>query len=328
MRRRFLLCGLLLAVMAVVSMMTGTRFYSLTQLTNALLHADPTSTEDTIIRTSRLPRTLLATGVGAFLSVAGGLMQALTRNPLASPGLFGVNAGATLMIVLAGSVLTLGSPWVTLMLAFTGACATGTLVWFASRVSKGQLNPLRLVLAGVAITALCNAFTQAILVIDQETLDTLLFWLAGSLAGNDLQHLYPMLLPGALLLGVACLFAGQMNVLSAGEEIARGLGLNIALVRLLASIMVVGLAGCAVALAGNIGFVGLIVPHIARQLFGSDLRQSLPACALLGALLLLVADVAARVVILPQEVPVGVMTALMGAPFFILLAQRRGNHAG
>jgi iron complex transport system permease protein len=119
-----------------------------------------------------------------------------------------------------------------------------------------------------------------------------------------------------------------MSVLNTGEDIARGLGLNIALVRLLASIMVVGLAGCAVALAGNIGFVGLIVPHIARQLFGSDLRQSLPACAMIGALLLLAADVAARVVILPQEVPVGVMTALMGAPFFILLAQRRGNHAG
>jgi iron complex transport system permease protein len=328
MRGRFLLGGLLLVVMAAVSVMTGPRFYSLSQLANALLHADPTSAVDTIIRTSRLPRTLLAMGVGAFLAVAGGLMQALTRNPLASPGLFGVNAGAALMIVLVGSFFALGSPWITLLLAFTGACATSSLVWFASKVSNGQLNPLRLVLAGVAITAMCNAFTQAVLVIDQETLDTMLFWLAGSLAGNSLEHLYPMLLPGVLLVGAACLFAGQMNVLNAGEEIARGLGLNIALVRLLASILVVGLAGCAVALAGNIGFVGLIVPHIARQLFGSDLRQSLPACALLGALLLLVADIAARVAILPQELPVGVMTALMGAPFFILLAQRRGKHAG
>lgn len=328
MKRRFLLCGLLLALMAMLSMMTGTHFYSLAQMTTAFFHADPTSAVDTIIRTSRLPRTLLAIGVGAFLSVAGGLMQALTRNPLASPGLFGVNAGAALMIVSVGSLLSIASPSVTLMQAFTGACITGTLVWFASRVSKGQLNPLRLVLAGVAITALCNALTQAILVIDQETLDTMLFWLAGSLAGQDLQHIYPMLLPGVLVLVVAFLSAGQMNVLNTGEDIARGLGLNIALVRLLASIMVVGLAGCAVALAGNIGFVGLIVPHIARQLFGSDLRQSLPACGLIGALLLLSADVAARVVILPQEVPVGVMTALMGAPFFILLAQRRGNHAG
>ncbi|MEJ8324250.1 iron ABC transporter permease [Kosakonia sacchari] len=325
---RFLLCGLLLVVLMLLSMMTGARFYSLTQLTQALLHADPTSAVDIIIRTSRLPRTLLAAGVGAFLAVAGALMQALTRNPLASPGLFGVNAGAALLIVLAGSFFAIGDPWITLLLAFSGACSTGTLVWFASKVSNGQLNPLRLVLAGVAITALCNAFTQAILVIDQESLDTMLFWLAGSLSGNDVQHMYPMLLPGALLVVAACFFAGQMNVLNAGEEIARGLGLNIALVRLLASMLVVGLAGCAVALAGNVGFVGLMVPHIARQLFGSDLRQTLPACALLGALLLLAADIAARVVILPQELPVGVMTALMGAPFFILLAQRRGNHAG
>lgn len=328
MKGRFLLCTLLVMVASLVSMMTGPRFYTLSQLVNALFQVDPTSATETIIRTSRLPRTLLAMGVGAFLAVAGGLMQALTRNPVASPGLFGVNAGAALMIVATSSFFAIISPWMTLLLAFTGACTTGTLVWFASRVSSGQLNPLRLVLAGVAITALCNAFTQAILVIDQETLDTLLFWLAGSLAGNDLQHLYPVLLPGALLVVIACLLAGQMNVLNAGEEIARGLGLNIALVRLLASMLVVGLAGCAVALAGNIAFVGLMVPHISRQLFGSDLRHALPACALLGALLLLMADVAARVVILPQEVPVGVMTALMGAPFFILLAQRRGNHAG
>jgi len=328
MRMKFLLCSSLLAIMAVLSIMTGARMYSLSQLTEALFHTDPSRAVDSIIRTSRLPRTFLAMGVGAFLAVAGGLMQALTRNPLASPGLFGVNAGAALMIVLASSFFAIGDPWITLLLAFTGACATSTLVWFASKVSNGQLNPLRLVLAGIAITALCNAFTQAILVIDQESLDTMLFWLAGSLASNDLQHIYPMLAPGVLLVIAACLFAGQMSVLNAGEDIARGLGQNIALVRLLASILVVGLAGCAVALAGNIGFIGLIVPHIARQLFGSDLRRTLPACALLGALLLLAADIAARVVILPQEVPVGVMTALMGAPFFILLAQRRGNHAG
>jgi iron complex transport system permease protein len=178
----------------------------------------------------------------------------------------------------------------------------------------------------MAITALCNAFTQAILVIDQETLDTMLFWLAGSLAGNDMPHIYTMLLPGTLLIVVACLSAGQMNVLSAGDEIATGLGQNIGRVRLIASLLVVGLAGNAVALAGSISFVGLIVPHIARQLFNSDLRLMLPACALLGALLLLTADIVARVMMLPQEVPVGVMTALMGAPFFIVLAQRRGNH--
>ncbi|MCS3431802.1 iron ABC transporter permease [Klebsiella sp. BIGb0407] len=318
---------ILLIILVILSLMTGPQFYSLTQLMNALFHNDPTRTVDIIIHTSRIPRTLLAMGVGAFLAVAGGLMQALTRNPLASPGLFGVNAGAALFIVFAGSFFAISTPGSSLLLAFCGACATGTLVWFASKVSNGQLNPLRLVLAGVAITALCNAFTQAILVIDQESLDTMLFWLAGSLARSDGASIYPVLIFGGVLVILACMFAGQMSVLNAGEDIARGLGQNIARVRLLASIMVVGLAGCAVALAGNIGFIGLIVPHIARQLFGSHLNRSLPACALLGALLLLAADILARIVILPQEVPVGVMTALMGAPFFILLAQRGGKYA-
>jgi iron complex transport system permease protein len=306
--------------------MAGARFYSLSQVADALFHTDPVRTADIIIRTSRLPRTYMALAIGAFLAVAGGLMQALTRNPVASPGLFGVNAGAALMIVLADSIFSLSAPWQTLLLAFFGACAACALVWLASQAGNGRQNPLRLVLAGVAITALCNAFTQAILVIDQETLDTMLFWLAGSLTDNN-PHIYAMLFPGTLLIMVACLSAGQMNVLSAGDDIAVGLGQNIVRVRLVASLLVVGLAGNAVALAGNIGFVGLMVPHIARLLFGSDLRLMLPACALIGALLLLTADIVARVIIVPQEVPVGVMTALMGAPFFALLAQRRGNHA-
>lgn len=326
MKARFLCCGALLVLMILLSVMAGARFYSLSQVADALFHTDPVRTADIIIRTSRLPRTYMALAIGAFLAVAGGLMQALTRNPVASPGLFGVNAGAALMIVLAGSIFSLSAPWQTLLLAFFGACAACALVWLASKAGNGRQNPLRLVLAGVAITALCNAFTQAILVIDQETLDTMLFWLAGSLTDNN-PHIYAMLFPGTLLIMVACLSAGQMNVLSAGDDIAVGLGQNIVRVRLVASLLVVGLAGNAVALAGNIGFVGLMVPHIARQLVGSDLRHMLPACALIGALLLLTADIVARVIIVPQEVPVGVMTALMGAPFFVLLAQRRGNHA-
>ena len=209
MKGRFLLCFALLLVMAALSVMVGTQIYTPGEIARALWQPDATLARDVIIHTSRLPRTLLAAAVGAFLAVAGALMQALTRNPLASPGLFGVNAGAALLIVLAGALFSIGEAWVTLLLAFTGACITGSLVWFASQRSSGQLNPLRLVLAGVAITALCNAFTQAILVMDQESLDTMLFWLAGSLAGNDLAHLYPMLLPGGLLLIVAMLCGGQ-----------------------------------------------------------------------------------------------------------------------
>lgn len=250
MKGRFLVCCGLLALLMLLSVMAGAHFYSLRQVADTFFHADPARAVDTIIRTSRLPRTFLAMGVGAFLAVAGGLMQALTRNPVASPGLFGVNAGAALAIVLAGSLFALSEPRQTLLLAFAGACASSTLVWFVSKTGDGRHNPLRLVLAGVAITAMCNAFTQTILVIDQETLDAMLFWLAGSLAGNDLSHIYPMLLSGSLLIVVACLFAGQMNVLSAGDEIAISLGQNVVRVRLLASLLVVGLAGNAVATAG------------------------------------------------------------------------------
>lgn len=322
---RLLLAVAALPLCMLLSMMTGPLWIPPETVFRALLHPNPLDATDIIVRTARLSRTLMAVCVGACLAVAGALMQALTRNPMASPGLFGVNAGATFFIVALGSLLTLSSVYATLALAFSGAAVAGILVWAASQASHGRLNPLRLVLAGVAITALFTAFSQAILVMNQESLDTVLFWLAGSLTGNELATLLPALIASAVFLLPGLLIAGQMNVLNAGDDIARGLGQNIARVRLLASILVIGLAGCAVAIAGNIGFVGLLVPHIARRLFASDHRILLPACALLGAMLLLLADCAARVMMIPQEVPVGVMTALLGAPFFILLARRGGT---
>lgn len=316
---------LALPVCMLLSLMTGPLWIAPDVALRALLHPNPLDATDIIVRTARLSRTVMAVCVGACLAVAGALMQALTRNPMASPGLFGVNAGATFFIVAFGAMLSLSHAWSTLTLAFCGATVAGVLVWAASQASHGRLNPLRLVLAGVAISALFTAFSQAILVMNQESLDTVLFWLAGSLTGNDLSTLMPALLASLAFLVPGLLIARQINVLNAGDEIARGLGQNIARTRLFASVLVVGLAGCAVAIAGNIGFVGLIVPHIARRLFGADHRVLLPACALLGAILLLLADIAARVILLPQELPVGVMTALIGAPFFILLARRGGS---
>mgnify|MGYP001942013721 CR=1 FL=1 len=321
-----ILSGLLaLLLCALISLMSGPFWIAPHALFSALFYPDPLNASDIIVHSSRLTRTLMAVSVGAFLAVAGALMQALTRNPVASPGLFGINAGATFFIVVAGSLFSLPGQSATLLLAFGGAATASMMVWFASRVSHGQLNPLRLVLAGVAISALFTAFSQAILVMNQEGLDTLLFWLAGSLTSNDIASQLPAILFGGGALLLACLMGAKINVLNAGEEVATGLGLNIARVRLLTSILVVCLAGCAVALAGNIGFVGLMVPHITRKLFGSDHRLMLPACALSGAILLLLADILARVVIIPQEVPVGVMTALVGAPFFIWLARKGAN---
>lgn len=314
-----LLCG-------VLSLAVGATWIPLSQVAAAFVHPDASSISHILVTSTRLSRTLMAIAVGASLAVAGALMQALTRNPLASPGLFGVNAGATFFIILFSSVFSLSSADAWLWCAFIGAAVAGCLVWLIGNMGQGSLNPLRMVLAGAAIAALFSAFSQALLVVNQDGLDTVLFWLAGSLTERSLSVAAPLLVCSLFALLGTMLLAGQLNVLNAGEEIATGLGQRTGLLRIAMSVLIVCLAGSAVALAGSIGFIGLLVPHMVRKGLSIDHRWLLPGCALVGALLLLLADTLARVVMLPQEVPVGVMTALFGAPFFIILARRGGRH--
>jgi iron complex transport system permease protein len=314
-----LLCSLL-------SLAVGATWIPLPQVAAAFVHPDAASASHVLVTSTRLSRTLMAIAVGASLAVAGALMQALTRNSLASPGLFGVNAGATFFIILFSSIFSLSSADAWLWCAFIGAAVAGCLVWLIGNMGQGSLNPLRMVLAGAAIAALFSAFSQALLVVNQDGLDTVLFWLAGSLTERSLSVAAPLLVCSLLAVPGAMLLAGQVNVLNAGEEIATGLGQRTGLIRLAMSVLIICLAGSAVALAGSIGFIGLLVPHMVRKGLSIDHRWLLPGCALVGAILLLLADTLARVVILPQEVPVGVMTALFGAPFFILLARRGGRH--
>lgn len=318
--------GGLLPLCMLLSLSSGASWIAPSEVAAALLRPDPANIDHILVSTTRLSRTLLAVVVGASLAVAGALMQALTRNPLASPGLFGINAGAAFFIILFGSLFSLASLQAWLWCAFAGAALAGALVWLIGNLGQGRLNPLRLVLAGAAITALFSAFSQALLVVNQDGLDRVLFWLAGSLNERSLAPATPLLAGSLAALLAALLCAGQVNVLSAGEEIATGLGQRLGLVRLLLSVLIVCMAGSAVALAGSIGFIGLMVPHMVRRGLSIDHRWLLPGCALAGATLLLLADLAARLVILPQEVPVGVMTALLGAPFFILLARRGGRY--
>mgnify|MGYP001093445564 FL=1 len=318
--------GVVLLLSGVLSLAVGAIWIPLSQVFAAFVHPDPLSVGHVLVTTTRLSRTLMAMAVGASLAVAGALMQALTRNPLASPGLFGINAGATFFIILFSSLFSLSSPDAWLWCAFIGAAVAGSLVWLIGNMGQGSLSPLRIVLAGAAMAALFSAFSQALLVVNQDGLDTVLFWLAGSLTERSLSVAAPLLLCGVLGLFGAMLLAGQVNVLNAGEEIATGLGQRTGLIRLLMSVLVVCLAGSAVALAGSIGFIGLLVPHMVRKGLSIDHRWLLPGCALLGAIVLLLADTLSRVLILPQEVPVGVMTALFGAPFFILLARRGGRY--
>ncbi|MFE4106872.1 FecCD family ABC transporter permease [Almyronema epifaneia] len=279
------------------------------------------STDQLIIRTVRLPRAILAVVIGAALAVAGAITQGLTRNPLAAPDILGIHVGAALAMVLA-IFLGIGSDsqvW----FAFTGAAITAIGVYWLGSMGRSGLTPLKLVIAGAAVSYLFSAFTTGILILSQRTLEDIRFWLAGSLAGQDLASLLPVLpyliagLVGSLTLG------RQLTLLALGEDVAQGLGLQTAWIKVAAAIVVVLLAGSAVALAGPIGFVGLVIPHVVRFGVGVDYRWILPYSMLAGGSLLSVADMAARLLIRPQELPVGIMTALIGAPFFIHLARLR-----
>ncbi|MEQ9886541.1 FecCD family ABC transporter permease [Pectobacterium zantedeschiae] len=322
-----MVAGITLLLLSIVaSLMLGQTTISFGAVFSALFHYDPQQIDHILVLTTRLSRTVIAIVVGASLAVAGALMQALTRNPLASPGIFGINAGAMFTVVLLSSLLTLSSQVALAWTAYLGAAVAGVMVYMLGTLGNARSSHLRIVLAGAAISALFISFTQALLVINQDGLDSMLFWLAGSVSGRNLSMLLPLLPYFVIALCLTLLLARHLNILVAGDEIAKGLGQRTALVRALSGLCVIGLAGGAVAIAGNIGFVGLIVPHIVRRVLSADHRWLLPGCAIFGATLLLLADVAARLLIVPQEVPVGAMTALLGAPFFIYLARRGLRH--
>jgi iron complex transport system permease protein len=248
-------------------------------------------------------------------------MQGLTRNPLADSGILGINAGASFAVVLA--VYILRNPPLSLyaVFAFMGAAVAAIVVYALGSMGRGGATPLRLTLAGVILTSFISSFTTALLITDQQTLDRIRFWTAGSLAGRDMNLL--LQIAPYVLVGLFGAFAisRQITTISLGDDVAKGLGQNTIIVKLIAAVIVVLLAGGAVSLAGPIGFVGLVVPHIARFVAGADYRWIIPYSAVMGAILVTVGDVAARVIIRPQELPVGVMMALLGAPFFIGLAR-------
>lgn len=315
-----LLSGLVLLGCLLLSILLGAAEIHPGTVWEAIAHFDG-STEHLIIRTVRLPRTLLALLVGAALAVAGAITQGLTRNPLAAPGILGINVGAGLAMVVA--IALGGSRSEAIGFAFLGAAiATGVVFGLASMGGRG-ITPLKLVIAGAALSSLLGALTTAILILSQRTLDEIRFWLAGSLASQDLANLLPLLPYLVLGLVAALLLGRQLTLLSLGDDVAQGLGLQTAWVKGAAAVVVILLAGSAVALAGPIGFVGLVVPHVVRFAVGVDYRWILPYAMVFGAILLSLADIAARWLIRPQELPVGVMTALLGAPFFIYLARSR-----
>jgi iron complex transport system permease protein len=286
----------------------------------AIVHFDG-SIDHLIIRTVRLPRAILAVVVGAALAAAGAITQGLTRNPLAAPDLLGINMGASLAMVLA--IFLHGSDGNAVLFAFAGAAIAAITVYWLGSLGRSGLTPLKLVIAGAAVGYLLSSLTSGILILSQRTLEEIRYWLAGSLAGQDLETMLAVLPYIALGLVASLALGRQLTLMSLGDDVAQGLGLQTGWVKVGAAIAVVLLAGSAVALVGPIGFVGLVVPHVVRFLVGADYRWIMPYTMIFGGILLAVADLAARLVIRPQELPTGIMTAVLGAPFFIHLARSR-----
>ena len=277
------------------------------------------STNHLIIHTVRLPRSLIAMLVGASLAVAGAIMQGLTRNPLASPGILGVNAGAAFAVVVGTFVAGSSSLTVYAWYAFAGAALSAIAVYFLGSLGRGGLTPFNLTIAGAALTTFISSITSGILILSQRTLEEIRFWLAGSVAGRDLNLLLQVLPYICVGLVLAIALSRQITILSLGEDTARSLGQSTALIKILAAISIILLAGVSVAIAGPIGFVGLIVPHMVRSIVGVDYRWILPYSAILGAIMMLIADLCGRLIIQPSELPVGLVMPLIGAPFFIYL---------
>lgn len=318
-----LLVAAALAVVALLSLRIGSASVTTADAINALFSYAPESYEQTIVRSLRVPRTVIGLGVGAALAVAGAAMQAATRNPLAGPSILGINSGAAFGVVCAVFFVGLTHPLAFVWFAFVGGLAAAVVAYAISSAGYGGASPVKLALAGVVVSALLGSWLTGLLLIDQQSLEVVRFWLAGSLAGRDVNVFLAVLPFLAAGTGVMLLLGNQLNVLSLGDDAARSLGMRVGVVRGLVTLLVVLMAGGAVAAAGPIAFVGLAVPHMVRAISGPDYRWVLLFSALAGPLLLLCADIAGRVVIRPSEVQVGIITAVVGAPFLIYLARQR-----
>lgn len=310
-----------LAAALLLSILVGATGISVSTIVDALFRFDPDDTEHLVIHDLRLPRTVASALVGASLAVAGAVMQGMTRNPLASPSLMGLNAGAGLLLAI-GLVFFPGIGFTGLIgFSFTGALLGVSLVYGIGSAHPAGMGPVRLALAGAAVSALLGALTS-IVVIYYGIAQDVLFYVAGGVQGVRWPQLglaMPWMAAG--LLGALAL-SRAVTLLSLGSDVAAGLGQNVRAARLGGVAVTLLLAGSAVALAGGIGFIGLVVPHITRFILGNDYRWIVPGAALFGALLLVNADLLARTINPPYETPVGLVTALIGVPFFLWLARR------
>ncbi|MGW7415875.1 FecCD family ABC transporter permease [Streptomyces sp. NPDC054863] len=311
-----------LLVAVLLSLAVGARGVAPATVFDALLHGGNSSDAE-VVRQMRVPRTVIGLMVGAALAIAGTALQGITRNPIADPGILGISQGASVGVVLAiafAGVHTLsGYVW----FAFAGAALASVAVYAIASGGRGGATPVKLALGGAAINALLVSVTMAVLTTKAAAMDEFRFWQVGSVAGRDAEiigQIWPFLAVGVVLVLAV---ARGLDALALGEDVAKGLGQNVAMVRIVGGLGATVLTGVAVSAAGPIAFIGLAVPHIARAVVGSDHRWVLPMAALIGPVMLLVSDVIGRVLFPPSEVPAGVMTALIGVPFLVALVRRK-----
>lgn len=312
--------SVLLALLCAFSLSAGSAAIPFADVAAALLSPGD-DVARTLVRTIRLPRTLIALGVGAALGLSGALLQIVTRNPLAAPGLLGINAGAALAVVLLASLTAGPSAAATAFAACIGAFCAGAL----SHAIAGRAATLRLVLAGAVVTLLAGSLTALVLILDMQAMANSRLWLAGSLADRPPALVHALLPLIAGMAGLAIICAPLLTILMLDEATATGLGARVVMARLAALVLASLLAALAVALAGPISMVGLIAPHLARALVGPRPDRLLPLSALGGALVLLCADILARLLLAPAELPAGVLTAAAGAPLFLLILRGHGR---
>ncbi|MFJ4921399.1 FecCD family ABC transporter permease [Streptomyces sp. NPDC088725] len=309
-----------LLLVCVASIAAGAKSVPPAEVWHGLFHSTGTG-NDVVVAEVRLPRTVLGLLVGAALGLAGAVMQALTRNPLAEPGLLGVNAGAAAAVVSAISFLGVTSITGYVWFAFFGAAVVSVLVYALG--GSRAATPVRLALVGTAATAVLYGYVNAVQLLDSAALDRLRFWTVGSLASADMAtagKVWPFIAAGVV---IALLIARPLNAMEMGDDTARALGARLTRTRLLAMVSVTLLCGAATAACGPIVFIGLMVPHLVQTITGPDLRWILPYAAVLSPVLLLGADVAGRIVARPSELQAGIVTALIGGPVFIHLVRRK-----
>jgi iron complex transport system permease protein len=314
---RFIIGFVLLLILMALSLIVGTRDIPVQTVIESFTNYHAT-VDQLIVTTDRLPRTLIAILVGACLATAGAITQVLFRNPLASETTLGINGGASFFMVIAVTFFPGMALSQLIWISFIGSGLTFMLIFAIGRAQ----TPLQLTLAGTSIAALFSSLTQGFLVLNEQSLEQMLYWLTGSVEGRKLTDVIPVL-PYILLGLVSALFLSRsLNLLALGEEVSKSLGLSVSVYKILAGFSVVLLAGGSVAIAGPILFVGLLVPHLAKIWIGQDHRLVIPFSALLGAILLLCADMLGRAIMVQQVIPVGVMTAVLGAPIFLFLVRR------